>query len=51
MVENNKRSYGNDESILVCEEGTNQCVSEILDSLKVNYDQPIAKSFYLFNLL
>ena len=45
IVENNQRSYGNDESILIYEHGTNQFVSEIFDSLKVYYDQPNARSF------
>ena len=48
MVENNQRSYGNDESILVYEVKTHKYVSEIFDSLKVNYDQPNARSFYSF---
>ena len=46
MEEKSQRSYGNDESVLVYEVKTNRCVSEIYDSLKVSYGQPIAKSFY-----
>ena len=41
MMEDNQRSYGDDESILVCEAGTNHYLTEIFDSLNVHYERTI----------
>ena len=40
-MEYNQRSYGNDESILVCEEGSNNYTTKIFDSVSVNYKRTI----------
>ena len=41
MMDSNQRSYANDESILVCEAGSNYFCVEIFDSLSINYKPTI----------
>ena len=41
MNSENHRSYGPDESVLICETGTQKCVSDVFDTLTICYPKTI----------